>query len=122
MAEHAVVLPGTSEIDFPSHAALADIGPIGDGRGRGILPHNGLAIVPGSRHVLGLARQQLRIRKPAPENETSGQREIRDRESALGTNGIAAIGRRRLRGDAGLGERGSRLPAARLAESPGVER
>lgn len=95
MAEHAVVLvlPDTSEIDFTSHKALADIGPIGDGRGRGILQHNSLAIVPGSRHVLGLAHQQLRMRKPAPKRETSGQRKKRERESALWTNGIAAVGR-----------------------------
>ena len=95
MGEHPVVLVlhDTSEIDLTSHAALTDIGPIGDGRGRGILQHNSLAIVPDPRHVLGLAHQQLRIRKPAPANETSGQRKKRERESVLWTNGIAAVGR-----------------------------
>ena len=95
MGEHAVVLVlhDTSEIDLTSHAALTDIGPIGDGRGRGILQHNSLAIVPGSRHVLGLAHHQLRMRRPAPQNETSGQRKKRERESVLWTNGITAIGR-----------------------------
>ena len=95
MAEHPVVLilHDTCEIDFTSHTAVADVGPIGDGRGRGFLQHNSLAIVPNTRHVLGLAHQQLRIRKPAPANETSGQRKRRERESVLWTNGITAIGR-----------------------------
>lgn len=94
MGQHDVVLilHDTSEIDFTSHQALTDIGPIGDGRGRGILQHNSLAIVPGTRHVLGLAHQQLRMRKPTPKNETPSQRQKRERESILWTNGITAIG------------------------------
>ena len=94
MAQHPVVLirHDTTEIDLTSHAALTDIGPIGDGRGRGFLQHNSLAIVPDTRHVLGLAHQQLRLRKPAPPNETSGQRQRRERESVLWTNGITAPG------------------------------
>lgn len=95
MAEHPIVLVlhDTSEIDLTSHKALTDIGPIGDGHGRGILQHNSLAIVPDTRHVLGLAHQQLRLRKPVPPNETSGQRRRRERESVLWTNGITAMGR-----------------------------
>lgn len=95
MGEHPVVLvlPDTTEIDLTSHHALTDIGPIGDGRGRGILRHNSVAVVPGTRHVLGLAHHQLRLRPPAPENETTAQRQKRERESILWTNGITAIGR-----------------------------
>ena len=95
MGQHplVLVLHDTSEIDLTSHTALADVGPIGDGRGRGFLQHNSLAIVPDTRHVLGLAHQQLRLREPAPANETATQRERRERESVLRTNGITAIGR-----------------------------
>ena len=94
MTQHPVVLirHDTSEIDLTSHTARIDIGPIGDGRGRGFLQHNSLAIVPDTRHVLGLAHQQLRLRKPAPPHETSGQRQRRERESVLWTNGITATG------------------------------
>ena len=95
MGQHPVVLilHDTSELDFTSHNALAGTGPIGDGRGRGFLQHNSLAVVPDSRQVLGLAYQQVVTRKPCPESETAAQRRERKRESQLWVQGIQATGR-----------------------------
>src|SRR5208283_2598326 len=83
----------TSEMDFTEHTALQGAGPIGDGKGRGFLQHNSLAILPEPRQVLGLAYQQWYVRKEAPENEHTSQRKRRDRESELWLRGIEATGR-----------------------------
>lgn len=95
MGHHPVVLilHDTTELDFTDHAALTDLGPIGDGRGRGFLQHNSLAVVPTPREVLGLAYQQIERRQEAPERETAAERRNRVRESHLWMRGIAAAGR-----------------------------
>jgi Transposase DNA-binding/Transposase Tn5 dimerisation domain len=95
MAKQALVLilHDTSEMDFTDHTALQGVGPIGDGRGRGFLQHNSLAVVPEPKHVLGLAYQQLSIRQKAPKHEHTSQRKRRDRESQLWLRGIEATGR-----------------------------
>jgi hypothetical protein len=88
-----LILHDTSEMDFTEHTALQGIGPIGDGGGRGFLQHNSLAVVPEPKQVLGLAYQQLLIRKEAPKNEHTSKRKRRDRESQLWLRGIEATGR-----------------------------
>jgi len=95
MGQHPVVLilHDTTELDFTSHAALTDTGPIGDGHGRGFLQHNSLAVVPDPRQILGLAYQQIELRQEAPEHETASQRRSRERESRLWIRGIEATGR-----------------------------
>jgi hypothetical protein len=94
MRQQAVVLilHDTTELDFSSHAKLSGVGPIGNGNGQGFLQHNSLAVVPAGRQVLGLAYQQLKVRQPAPANETRSQRKQRVRESALWLEGIQASG------------------------------
>jgi hypothetical protein len=87
-----LIIHDTTELDFTEHLKLLGTGPIGDGKGKGFLQHNSLAIVPGPRRVLGLAYQQLTTRKPAPEGETSAQRKQRERESVLWLNGINGSG------------------------------
>jgi hypothetical protein len=95
MAAQSLVLivHDTTELDFSSHHALTGIGQIGNERGRGLLQHNSLAIVPQPRQVLGLAYQQCRARRPAPKGESTYQRKRRPRESDLWTEGIRATGR-----------------------------
>ena len=95
MGQHPLVLilHDTTELDFTSHAALIDTGPIGDGRGRGFLQHNSLAVVPGPRRILGLAYQQIELRQEVPENETAAERRQRERESKLWIRGIESTGR-----------------------------
>ena len=95
MGQHPLVLilHDTTDLDFTDHAALQDAGPIGDGRGRGFLQHNSLAVVPQPQQVLGLAYQQLRRRKKAPTGEHAQKRKRRRRESELWLEGIQAAGR-----------------------------
>lgn len=95
MAERPLVLivHDTTQLDFTRHPALRGTGPIGDGTTSGFLQHNSLAIDPQGGQVLGLAYQQLRVRKPAPPKETSYQMRRRsDRESQMWIEGIRAAG------------------------------
>jgi Transposase DNA-binding/Transposase Tn5 dimerisation domain len=94
MGRHPLVLivHDTTELDFSGHRALQGAGPIGEGHGQGFLQHNSLAILPQPRQVLGLAYQQLRVRQPAPEGESTSQRKRRPRESDLWRQGMAATG------------------------------
>jgi hypothetical protein len=87
-----LLLNDTTELDFTNHHALTGTGPIGDGRGRGFLQHNSLAVVPDTRQILGLAYQQLRVRQAAPVGESNSQRQRRPRESDLWANGFRASG------------------------------
>jgi Transposase DNA-binding/Transposase Tn5 dimerisation domain len=95
MGQHAVVLivHDTTELDFSKHRKLTGTGQIGNENGKGFLQHNSLAVVPGSRQVLGLAYQQLIVRQPAPEGESAYQRKRRARESDLWLEGIRASGK-----------------------------
>jgi hypothetical protein len=66
--EHQVVLfvQDTTELDYTHHPTKKGLGPIGDGRGRGVLLHSTLGVVPGPHpQVLGLAHQQVVLREPA---------------------------------------------------------
>jgi Transposase DNA-binding/Transposase Tn5 dimerisation domain len=90
--ELVLILHDTSELDFTDHPSLQGTGPIGDGRGRGFLQHNSLAVLPQPRQVLGLAYQQLRVRKEAPVGEHTQKRKRRKRESELWLEGITASG------------------------------
>lgn len=62
----AVVLlvEDTTELDYTAHASKTDLGPMGDGRGRGLLLHSTLAVEPTSRTLLGLAHAQVVVRQP----------------------------------------------------------
>jgi hypothetical protein len=95
MAREPVVLivHDTTELDFTSHHALTDAGPIGDHRGRGFLQHNSLAFTPDGARLLGLAYQQLKVRQPTPGKETRKARKRRPRESQMWMEGIRASGR-----------------------------
>jgi len=68
----AVVLfaEDTTELDYTAHPQTTGLGPIGDGKGRGLLLHSTLAITPAARQVLGLAHAQVVLRQPAPRQHT----------------------------------------------------
>jgi hypothetical protein len=53
----------TTELDYSAHPSMTGLGPIGDGRGRGLLLHSTLAVTPDSRQVLGLAYAQVVLRQ-----------------------------------------------------------
>lgn len=83
----------TSELDFTTHRALQGAGPIGDGGGTGFLQHNSLAFSPHNTSLLGLIRQQVFVRTPAPPCEGAAARKSReDRESRIWCENITAIG------------------------------
>jgi hypothetical protein len=88
-----LVVHDTTDLDYSSHPHLLGIGQIGNERGRGFLQHNSLAVLPEPRQVLGLAYQQLKVRQPAPEGESTYQRKRRPRESDLWLDGFRGSGR-----------------------------
>jgi len=89
-----LIVHDTTELDFTSHKALHPyLGPIGNGKGFGLLQHNSLAVRASDGWLLGLACQQLVKRQPAPEGETPSQRNRRERESALWPHGFEGVGR-----------------------------
>lgn len=57
----------TTELDYTAHRCTTGLGPIGDGKGRGVLLHDTLAVVPEGRQVLGLAHLQEVLRQPKAE-------------------------------------------------------
>jgi hypothetical protein len=95
MRQHPLVLilHDTTTRDYTHHPALTGVGPVGDGRGRGFLQHNTLAVIPTPRQVLGLAYQQLHVRQPAPPDDSTARRRKRPCESNLWVRGIQAVGR-----------------------------
>lgn len=74
-----------TELDYSGLRSLAaELGPIGNGRGRGYLCVNALAVLAETREVLGLAYQKLAKRPRPPQRETrSAKRARRDRETRL---------------------------------------
>lgn len=88
----AVVLwvEDTTELDYTAHADKTGLGPIGDGRGRGLLLHSTLGVLPDTRIVLGLGHVQVVLRQ-----ETAGTDKrhwTRTPESRLWERSAQAIG------------------------------
>jgi len=82
-----------SHLDYTHYArTMAGLGPIGDGRGRGLLLHTTLAVVPGPRQVLGIAHQQVFKRVPVPAGEYRRSRPKEERESRVWGEAVRAIG------------------------------
>jgi hypothetical protein len=82
----------TTTLDFSHHPTTQNLGPIGDGGGRGFLLHTTLAIVPAPRQVLGIAHQEPFVRQPVSPDETCAQRRHRDRESQVWSRAVTAVG------------------------------
>ena len=93
-AEERVVLlvQDTSELDFTRYAeTMAGLGPIGDGRGRGLLLHTTLAVVPQPRQILGIAHQEVFLRKPVARKDRR-RRPKEERESRVWGESVRTIG------------------------------
>jgi len=59
----------TTQLDYTHFPTMEGLGPIGDGNGRGLLLHSTLGVVPSEEpQILGLAHQQVVLRRPADEN------------------------------------------------------
>ena len=58
----------TTQLDYTHFPTMKGLGPIGDGNGRGLLLHSTLGVVPSQTpHILGLAHQQVVLRRAADE-------------------------------------------------------
>ena len=81
-------------MDFSGHATLEDdLGPLGNGGGRGWLARHTLAVDPADRTARGLVRQILPARVSPPAGETVAQKRVRQgRESRLWLRGLDEIG------------------------------
>lgn len=80
-----LLLHDTTVLDYSGLKAIAELGQIGNGHGRGLYCHNCLAVVAATRQVLGLAGQRLHRRRRAPKGETRKARQANpSRESRLG--------------------------------------
>lgn len=74
----------TTELDYTGLKSLTQLGRIGNGSHRGYLCHNTLAVIPGTREVLGLAYQFLARRPRVKRTESRTERRDKpDRESRL---------------------------------------
>jgi hypothetical protein len=60
----------TTELDFTPHPHTQGLGPIGDGKGRGLLLHSTLGVIPGSRRIVGLGSVQVVLRQPKAKKHT----------------------------------------------------
>jgi hypothetical protein len=88
-----LILHDTTELDYTGLESITDLGPIGNGGGRGFLCHNSLAFDPERREVLGLVNQILHRRRPVGGKEkVRAKRNRADRESRLWPDGLAAVG------------------------------
>jgi hypothetical protein len=77
-----LVIHDGTELDFTGLKSLGTLGQIGNGKNRGYVAHNVLAIKAETREVLGLAYQHLAKRPKVTKKESRKQRRDRpDRES-----------------------------------------
>jgi len=92
-ADVVLVMHDTTELDYSGLKSLQDLGPIGNGGGRGYLCHNSLAVVPARKEVLGLAQQILHTRRRVPKKEKlKHKRACKERESRLWSDAVKALG------------------------------
>jgi hypothetical protein len=77
-----LLIHDTTELDFTGLKSITTFGQIGNGKRRGYVAHNVLAVVAETRRVLGLAYQHLAKRPKVNKKESRAQRRDRpDRES-----------------------------------------
>jgi hypothetical protein len=87
-----LMLHDTTTLDY-SGLSIPELGPIGNGNGRGYLCHNSLAVDPDRKEVLGLAHQILHRRVPTPPKEgVKAKRQRHSRESRLWSRAVLAMG------------------------------
>lgn len=88
-----LILHDATELDFTNHASLAGaLGQIGNGRHRGYIVQNSLAVDSKTRRVLGLFNQVLHHRVNVPTGETLAQKRTREsRESLLWLHGTKPL-------------------------------
>jgi hypothetical protein len=88
-----LIIHDTTEIDLSGLDSVQGRGQIGHGGCRGFLCHNSLAYDYEAGEVLGLAAQQIHVRRNVPKGESpKAKREHPDRESRLWKKGWQMLG------------------------------
>lgn len=87
-----LLLDDTTELDFGIRREIDNLGPTGNGKGRGFLLHNALMVQADNKKVLGVAGQAIHYRKPAPKKENNSRRMKRQRESEVWGRVIDQVG------------------------------
>jgi len=88
-----LLVQDTTEVDYTARRAVADLGPIGDGRGRGSLLHSVLAVRTEADAILGLAALRPFLRQPQADRGTrAADRRQRPRESDIWGRTATAVG------------------------------
>src|SRR5216683_1276867 len=90
--KQVLLIQDTTEVDYQHHPTTTGLGPIGNGSHHGYLLQSVLAVLPGSRQVLGLMHQEPFLRQPAPKGESQRQRERRERAEQVWERSVQAIG------------------------------
>lgn len=78
-----LLVQDTTTLDFSTHHATTDLGPIAKGGGHGLFLQTVLAVRPTDHLPLGVLAAEAFGRRPAPSGETRAQRTKRDRESDI---------------------------------------
>ena len=87
-----LVIHDGTELDYTGLKSLTTLGQIGNGKNRGYLAHNVLAVSAETRDVIGLAFQKLARRPTITKQETREQKRRRaDRETRLWKEASTAI-------------------------------
>lgn len=87
-----LLLGDTMETDFGIHRQIENLGPTGNGRGRGFMLHSSLMVAADSGEIIGLAGQEIFYRQPVSKDENSYQKLQRARESEVWGRVIDQVG------------------------------
>src|SRR5579872_7490844 len=88
-----LMIADQSELDFTRYRhTMADLGPIGQGPGRGLFLHTTLAVRPTTRQVVGIAQQQVFRRTAIPKGTKRHHRPKAERESRIWSAALTAMG------------------------------
>ena len=88
-----LMIHDSTELDYTSITSLKTLGQIGNGKKRGYICHNSLAVDAEQGEVIGLINQQLHHRSRVASGETIQERRQRtDRESRLWSDAVRSIG------------------------------
>jgi len=87
-----LLIQDLTELDYTRFKAISDLGPIGDGNGRGLLMSTVLGVQPNPRQVLGIVYQEPFLRKPNPLRPRRERRIDRPKESDFWVRSVQAIG------------------------------
>ena len=87
-----LLIQDLTELDYTRFEAISDLGPIGDGNGRGLLMSTVLGVQPDPRQVLGIVYQEPFLRKPNPLSPQRDRRADRLKETDFWVRSVRAIG------------------------------